>query len=55
LTLRDVAGRLISVQEIDAAAGLNTVELTNIRASGVLTYTLTAGAFTATKKMVVVK
>jgi hypothetical protein len=55
LTLRDAAGRLIFVQEIDAAAGLNTVELTNIRASGVLTYTLTAGAFTATKKMVVVK
>ncbi len=49
LTLRDAAGRLISVQEIDAAAGLNTVELTNIRASGVLTYTLTAGAFTASK------
>jgi hypothetical protein len=55
LTLRDAAGRLISVQEIDAAAGLNTVELTNIRASGVLTYTLTAGAFTASKKMVVVR
>jgi hypothetical protein len=55
LTLRDAAGRLISVQEIDAAAGLNVVELTNIKAAGVLTYTLTAGAFTATKKMVVVK
>ncbi|MFT5017723.1 MAG: hypothetical protein ACJATN_002575 [Neolewinella sp.] len=55
LTLRDTAGRLISVQEIDATAGLNKVELTNIKASGVLTYTLTAGAFTASKKMVVVK
>ncbi|MFT6000304.1 MAG: hypothetical protein ACI81P_002765, partial [Neolewinella sp.] len=55
LTLRDVTGRLISVQEIDAAAGLNTVELMNIKASGVLTYTLTAGAFTTSKKMVVVK
>jgi hypothetical protein len=55
LTLRDVTGRLISVQEIDAAAGLNTVELTNIKASGVLTYTLTAGMFTASKKMVVVR
>jgi hypothetical protein len=55
LTLRDAAGSLISVQEIDAAAGLNTVELTNIKASGVLTYTLTAGMFTASKKMVVVR
>ncbi|MFT6513170.1 MAG: hypothetical protein ACJAX1_001744, partial [Neolewinella sp.] len=35
--------------------GLNTVELTNINASGVLTYTLTAGMFTASKKMVVVR
>jgi hypothetical protein len=55
LTLRDVAGRLISVQEIDAAAGMNVVELTNIKTSGVLTYTLTAGEFTASKKMVVVR
>jgi hypothetical protein len=31
------------------------VELTNIKASGVLTYTLTSGDFTASKKMVVVK
>jgi hypothetical protein len=55
LTLRDIAGRIVSVQEIDAAAGMNTVELTNINTSGVLTYTLTAGEFTASKKMVVVK
>jgi hypothetical protein len=55
LTLRDATGRVISVQEIDAAAGLNVVELTNIKASGVLTYTLTSGGFTASKKMVVVK
>ncbi|WP_026232114.1 T9SS type A sorting domain-containing protein [Neolewinella persica] len=55
LTLRDAAGRLVSVQKIDAAAGLNVVELTDIKASGVLTYTLTAGEFTASKKMVVVK
>jgi hypothetical protein len=55
LTLRDAAGRLVSVQEIDAAVGMNTVELTNIKATGVLTYTLTSGEFTATRKMVVVK
>jgi hypothetical protein len=55
LTLRDAAGRLISVQEIDGATGMNVVELTNIKASGVLTYTLTSGDFTASKKMVVVK
>ncbi|MFK8161554.1 MAG: T9SS type A sorting domain-containing protein [Lewinella sp.] len=55
LTLRDAAGRVISVQQIDAAAGMNMIELTNIKTSGVLTYTLTAGEFTASKKMVVVK
>jgi hypothetical protein len=31
------------------------VELTNIKVSGVLTYTLTSGDFTASMKMVVVK
>lgn len=50
LTLRDAASRLVSTQEIVAATGLNTVKLTNIKASGVLT----SGDFTASRKMVVV-
>jgi hypothetical protein len=37
----------------DAAAGMNTVELANTKASSVLTYTLTSGDFTISKKMVV--
>jgi len=34
---------------------MNMIELTNIKASGVLAYTLTSGDFIASKKMVVVK
>jgi len=55
LTVRDVAGKLILNRELDAVAGANRVELTNIDASGVLTYTLTSGDFTASRKMVVVR
>jgi hypothetical protein len=55
LTLRDVAGRVVLIRQLEASSGLNTVELTNLNVSGVLTYTLSAGEFTASKKMVVVK
>lgn len=55
LTLRDVAGRVIFVQEINAVAGMNSVKLTDIKASGILTYTLTAGGYTMSRKMVVVR
>jgi hypothetical protein len=55
LTVRDVAGRLVLTRQLDAAAGLNRVELMEIKATGVLTYTLTSGDFTASKKMVVVR
>jgi hypothetical protein len=57
LTLRDATGRVVLVRELDAVAGANQLELTrsDLGASGVLTYTLTAGDFTATKKMVVVR
>ncbi|MFT7121745.1 MAG: hypothetical protein ACJAZ9_001931, partial [Neolewinella sp.] len=54
LTLRDATGRVLSTQKLEATAGLNRVELTNITATGVIIYTLTAEAFSATKKMVVV-
>jgi hypothetical protein len=55
LTLRDAAGRVLSTQKLEATAGLNRVELTNLTAAGVITYTLVAGDFSATKKMVVIR
>jgi hypothetical protein len=55
LTVRDIAGRVILTREMDGIAGLNMVELDNLKTSGVLTYTLTSGDFVATRKMVVVR
>jgi ABC-type enterochelin transport system substrate-binding protein len=55
LTVQDVAGRLILTRQLDGIAGLNMVELDNIKATGVLTYTLTSDDFVATRKMVVVR
>jgi hypothetical protein len=46
------------VRELEGAAGRNvtTVNVSELGAStGILSYTLTAGDFSATKKMVVVK
>jgi len=54
LIVRDVAGRLIPSREVDAVAGLNQVELEKL-AAGVLTYTLTSGDITASRKMVIVR
>jgi hypothetical protein len=56
LTIQDIQGRVIMSRTIDAAAGTNaaTLESKELKgATGVLTYTLTAGDFTATRKMVV--
>jgi hypothetical protein len=57
MTIRDVAGRVILVREIDAIAGVNQLAFNreDLGANGVLTYTLIAGEFTASKKMVVVR
>jgi hypothetical protein len=57
LTLRDAAGRVVLVRDLDAVAGANQLELTrsDLGASGVLSYTLTAGDFTASRKMVVLR
>jgi hypothetical protein len=57
LTLRDATGRVVLVRDLDAVAGANQLELTrsDLGASGVLTYTLTAGDFTASRKMVVLR
>ncbi|MTB52301.1 T9SS type A sorting domain-containing protein [Lewinella sp. W8] len=57
LTLRDAGGRVVLVRNLDAVAGANQLELlrSDLGSSGVLTYTLTAGEFIATKKMVVLR
>ena len=57
LTLRDAAGRLVLERKLEASAGANQIELTrdDLGASGVLTYTLTSGDFTASKKMVLLR
>ncbi|SEP72901.1 T9SS type A sorting domain-containing protein, partial [Neolewinella agarilytica] len=58
LNVQDIQGRTVMVRELEGAAGRNVVDL-NVNelsaATGVLTYTLTAGDFSATKKMVVVR
>lgn len=58
LTITDVQGRLLSMIEVDAAAGYNTINVTRDMiqgATGVLAYTLTSIEYTATKKMVVIR
>ncbi|OAV42909.1 hypothetical protein A3850_016935 [Lewinella sp. 4G2] len=58
LSIQDVQGRTILVRNLRGTAGVNG-ELINVAdlngATGVLTYTLVAGDFSATKKMVVVR
>ncbi|MTB54000.1 T9SS type A sorting domain-containing protein, partial [Lewinella sp. W8] len=58
LNIQDIQGRTVLVRELEGAAGRNVIEL-NVSelggATGVLSYTVTAGDFTATKKMVVVR
>ena len=58
LTISDASGRVLTVLRGDYAAGYNTIDVTKDMiqgASGVLNYTITAGEYTTTKKMVVVK
>ncbi|MEM9929848.1 MAG: T9SS type A sorting domain-containing protein, partial [Bacteroidota bacterium] len=54
LTILDATGRLVMTQKMDATPGYNSIIITKdqLNTSGVLTYTITAGAFTATKKMI---
>jgi hypothetical protein len=58
LTVQDIQGRTVLVRELEGVAGRNVIEL-NVNelggAAGVLSYTVTSGDFTATKKMVVVR
>ncbi len=56
LTVQDVTGKVVLVRSIEANAGFNKTVLSRREvgaAAGVLTYTLTAGEFTATRKMIV--
>ncbi|MGB3545614.1 MAG: T9SS type A sorting domain-containing protein, partial [Saprospiraceae bacterium] len=56
LTVQDVTGKVVLVRSIEANAGFNKTVLLRREvgaAAGVLTYTLTAGEFTATRKMIV--
>jgi hypothetical protein len=55
LTINDVTGRVLKVVRGDFAKGANQISLNSkdLPASGVLYYTLTAGEYTATKKMII--
>jgi hypothetical protein len=55
LTVRDINGRLLIQRSIAGSAGQNAVELDRkeLGVAGMLTYTLSADAFTATRKMMV--
>jgi hypothetical protein len=55
MTIYDVTGKVVKTIEGDYAAGYNTVSLnsTDLRSGGVYYYHLTAGEFTASKKMIV--
>jgi hypothetical protein len=58
VTINDVTGRVLTVLFVDGVAGRNAVNVTSTMlkgATGVLSYTVTAGEFSATKKMVVVE
>jgi len=56
LTVYDVAGRTVMTQSITGTKGSNEVIIDNNQfTAGVMYYTLTAGEYTATKKMVVIE
>ena len=53
ITVRDVTGKVVTVTNGDFVKGYNTLEINNLNASGVLTYTLESAGFTATRKLIV--
>ncbi|MBK8652590.1 MAG: T9SS type A sorting domain-containing protein [Haliscomenobacter sp.] len=57
LTIQDVTGRTLRVVKGQFAQGYNQVTLkaSDLNATGVLSYTLKAGAYTATKKMIILE
>ncbi len=54
-TVRDISGRVLLQRDLETVAGENSLVLDRkaLGAAGVVTYTLTAEGFTATRKMVV--
>lgn len=57
LTIHDASGRMIKLIRGDFARGNHQFQIkrSDLAGSGVLYYTLTSGAFTATKKMIVIE
>ena len=57
LTINDVTGRVLKVVRGGFAKGANQIRIhsKDLPASGVLYYTLTAGEYTATKKMIIIQ
>lgn len=51
VTVYDVTGKIVFNQDVEAVKGYNTVNV-NLNNTGILYYTVQAGEFTATKKMV---
>ena len=57
VTINDASGRVLTIIKGDYAAGYNSINVTKQMikgATGVLSYTVTSGEFTATKQMIVV-
>lgn len=55
LKVYDVTGKVLYSTSANYAKGMNTVQVTNLDASGVLYYQLDSNDFTATKKMIVIE
>ena len=57
LSVYDASGRMVFEQEGSFTGGQNTIEIAQAKLSGagIYYYTLTAGEYTATKKMILVR
>ncbi|MEQ8703911.1 MAG: T9SS type A sorting domain-containing protein [Phaeodactylibacter sp.] len=57
VTISDVTGKVLKVYRQESAKGYNqiTVKAADLAAAGVVSYTVTAGSYSATKKMVIVE
>jgi len=57
ISIQDATGRTLLVRNMDAVAGYNSLRIdrSELVTNGVLSYTIVAGDFTATRQMVVVR
>jgi hypothetical protein len=55
ITVQDITGKVVLRRSVEGTRGQNTITITSgeLRTTGMLTYTIVSGDFTATKKMVV--